>query len=389
MGFVYEEAVTADDGGLSERADEASRALASAAFCKALDDAPAPPLVTSMDRVVVLGIGGSALGARCVHEACAHGAQRPLIVVDNIDPEPFERAWELGDPDRTAWVVISKSGGTTEPLTQWKTLRERLGDRGELHVVTGPTGSLREAADAEGLNAYPVPVPVGGRFSLFTSAATVPLALAGHDVGALLSGAKAARDHCSQAGNAAARLASLLTAAQNTGRNVVTLWSYAERLESVGEWFRQLWGESLGKDGKGQTPVHCVGSTDQHSMQQLMVEGPPDKSVLVLSGPGDGSEMATILEAMRRATTSAMVRAGSPAATMRLGDYGEASVGALLMTLLCTTVLAGELMGVDPYGQPGVEAAKVATKQLLADPGGEADREIAKLLGEDDGQHCP
>ena len=124
-------------------------------------------------------------------------------------------------------------------------------------------------------------------------------------------------------------------------------------------------------------------------MQQLMVEGPPDKSVLVLSGPGDGSEMATILEAMRRATTSAMVRAGSPAATMRLDDYGEVSVGALLMTLLCTTVLAGELMGVDPYGQPGVEAAKVATKQLLADPGGEADREIAKLLGEDDGQHCP
>jgi glucose-6-phosphate isomerase len=196
----------------------------------------------------------------------------------------------------------------------------------------------------------------------------------------------------------------------------VTLWTYAERLETVGEWFRQLWAESLGKrlpDGTpvGQTPLHCVGSTDQHSIQQLMVEGPRDKVVLVLAGPvpeapagrglqpmfealGEAGEAGgeallwTILDAMRRATTAGMVRAGCPAATLRLDDWSEASVGALLMTFLCATVLGGELLGVDPYGQPGVEAAKIATKELLSGTGS-AEEEIRRLLGEGSGQRCP
>jgi len=140
--------------------------------------------------------------------------------------------------------------------------------------------------------------------------------------------------------------------------------------------------ESLGKHGKGQTPLHCVGSTDQHSIQQLMVEGPPDKVVLVLAAPVDDSEMGMILDAMRRATTAAMVRAGCPTSTLRLDDWSEATLGALLMTFLCATVLGGELLGVDPYGQPGVEAAKLATRALLDEPGGAEDRAIAALLGE-------
>ena len=145
-------------------------------------------------------------------------------------------------------------------------------------------------------------------------------------------------------------------------------------MKRFGLWLEQLIAESLGKDGKGQTPVHCIGSTDQHSIQQLMVGGPRDKIALVLAGPptgnlvapaghpgaGAGHAFSDILNAMRRATTAGMVRAGCPAATIHVDDWTERSVGTLLMVFLCATVLAGSLLEVDPYGQPGVEAAKIA-----------------------------
>ena len=383
-----------------ERARAADGRVTGAPFAVDLDAGHELPSRTSADCVVVLGIGGSALGARCVHEATRGKGHRPIHVVDNIDPEAFERVWAAVDPARTAWVVISKSGGTTETLAQCTLLRERLAHAGinaPLHVVTGPTGALAELAEAEGYPRYPVPEPVGGRFSVFTPAGTVPLALAGHDVAALIDGARAVRDDPSDA----ARLAALLCAGADDGRNVVAMWSYAERLEIVGEWFRQLWAESLGKvraDGTrvGQTPLHCVGSTDQHSIQQLMVEGPRDKMAVVLAGPptgdavapagepgaGAGHALSDILEAMRRATTDGMVRAGIPTVTLRLDAWTERDVGQLLMLFLAATVYGGELLGVDCYGQPGVEAAKVSTKELLADPDGEKAREIRARLGE-------
>ncbi|MHC4954397.1 MAG: glucose-6-phosphate isomerase [Planctomycetota bacterium] len=393
-------------------ADAAADAVTSAGFATDLDRASeALPPATSLDRVVVLGIGGSALGARCVHEATRTAAHKPIEVVDNIDPEAFESVWLSGDPARTCWVVVSKSGGTTETLAQFGVLRQRLresGATGEIYVVTGPTGALRAIAEAEGYPTGPVPEDVGGRFSVFTPAATMALALAGHDVAALLDGARAMRDHCATAGSASARLAALLAASARKGRNVVALWSYAERLETVGEWFRQLWAESLGKvraDGErvGQTPIHCVGSTDQHSIQQLLVEGPRDKVALVLAGPSTGSTvapageagagaghaLADILTAMRRATTAGMVKAGCPTATFTLNAWDERSLGELLTLFLAATVQAGPLFGVDPYGQPGVEAAKVATMDLLSQPDGDASQKIADLLGENDGVAVP
>jgi len=388
------------------RAHELDRdAVVQAGFALDLDRAYALPPPTASDRVVVLGIGGSALGARCVHEATRTTRHKPLVVVDNVDPEALERAWQGGEPARTCWVFVSKSGGTTETLAQAAVVRQRLAEAGSsarIHVVTGPSGPLRDWAGREGYPVYPVPEDVGGRFSVFTPAATVPLALAGHDVEALRDGARAMRDHCGRSDSAAALLASLLACGADAGRSVVALWSYAERLEILGEWFRQLWAESLGKvraDGTrvGQTPVHCVGSTDQHSIQQLMVEGPRDKLAIVLAGPptagtrvpddppcaASGHAMSGVLDAMRRATTAGMVRAGCPAATLHLEHWRERDLGALLMLFLAATVHGGELLGVDPYGQPGVEAAKLATADLLREPEGSAAREIAALLGED------
>ncbi|MGQ0612740.1 MAG: glucose-6-phosphate isomerase [Planctomycetaceae bacterium] len=417
MGIVYEEA-TAPEAVLPQKARERWRAAAaraasslpSAAFCAELDRTPPPTSRASADRVVVQGVGGSALGARAIHEARADPQALPMTVVDNIDPAVLEAAWRGGSPARTAWVVVSKSGTTTETLAQWAVVRKRLRDlraSPPIQVVTGEAGPLRDWARADKLPLHLVPEAVGGRFSVFTPAATVPLALAGHDVAAMLAGARAARANAS-AGGVAGRLAALLVGAYEHGRTVVTFWSYAARLQTVGAWFRQLWAESLGKrrpDGTrvGQTPVECVGSTDQHSIQQLMVEGPRDKAVLVVAGPGGeetacpadapgpaaGHTLHAVLEAMRRATTAEMVRAGCPAATIRLDAWDCASLGALLMTFLCATVVAGRLLEVDPFGQPGVEAAKAATKLLLSATGGTAATEIAALLGEGRGLRCP
>lgn len=414
MGFLLETSANGGDvASLAGRADAAARALPGTGFCRDLDAKkaalPAPP--AGCDRVVVLGIGGSALGARTVHEACGAGRAKPLVVVDNVDPRALEAAWRGGDPARTAWVAVSKSGTTTETLAQFAIVRERLraaGKTAPLCVVTGGKGPLLELARKERLPVYDVPEEVGGRYSVFTPAATVPLALAGLDAAALLDGARRAREGFSREGSAASRIAAFFASEAMGGRNVVALWCYAERLEPLGEWFRQLWAESLGKrraDGArvGQTPIHCVGSTDQHSVQQLMVEGPLDRAVLVLCGPADfdigtpggegsgagaGRTLGQILDAMRRATSAEMVRAGNPLLTARLEDWSERSMGALLMTLLGATVVAGALLGVDPFGQPGVEAAKLATKELLAKPGGDVDRAIARLLGEGGGLRC-
>jgi len=417
MGIRYEAARiegTGIDAGdlraLLADADRSAPALPSEAFAAALDRAPSPPPRARADRVVVLGIGGSALGARAVHEARSSPSALPLLVVDNGDPALLERAWRGGDPARTAWVVVSKSGTTTETLAQCGVVRERLaraGAWGATHVVTGASGPLRDLARRDGLPLHDVPEEVGGRFSVFTAAATVPLALAGIDVAPLVEGARAARAHAAQPGAIPARLAALLVAAARRGRSVVALWSYAERLETVGEWFRQLWAESLGKrraDGArvGQTPLPCVGSTDQHSVQQLLVEGPADKAAVVLAGPveedarcpegpfgaASGHALGAILGAMRRATAAEMVRAGIPTATLHLEDWSERTLGILLMSLLFATVAAGRLLGVDPYGQPGVEAAKVATKELLQKPGGARDRAIGETLGEGSGTRC-
>ncbi len=410
MGITYETASLEHTGldpaavaALGEEADRALDAVTAAAFVRDLETPVDLPPRTDADRIVVLGIGGSALGTRCVHESCVADGVVPIHVVDNIDPAAIEGALALGDPARTLWVPVSKSGGTTETLAQLFVIRERC-PKARLFAVTGPQGALRDFATAEGIPVATVPEPVGGRFSVFTPAGTVPLALAGHDVPGLLAGAKDAAARCGRPGSVAAQLAALLVAALRSGRNVVTVWSYAERLEIVGEWFRQLWAESLGKrrnDGQriGQTPVHCVGSTDQHSIQQLMVEGPRDKAAVVLAGPptaptvapagtagaGTGHALADILAAMRRATTAEMVRAGCPVATIKLDAWTEENVARLLMVFMAATALAGRLLDVDPYGQPGVEAAKIATQRLLSDPAGDADRRIAELLGEGNG----
>ena len=363
--------------------------------------------------VVVLGIGGSGLGALALRDAllgprwneggaAERGDVPRLHVADNPDPATFSVLLRRLDPGTTLFNVVSKSGSTAETMAQYLVARgwveSLLGaDRAPDHFVftTDPeVGALRRIAEEEGIAALPVPGNVGGRFSVLSSVGLFPAAACGVDVSGLLAGAADVVGRCGTdvlGANPAGVLAALLHAADaEFGRPVHVFMPYADRLRTVGLWFQQLWAESLGKSvDAGPTPVAAVGATDQHSLLQLLMEGPHDKVVLLVSaqhgGPDleipdlhrevpslaylGGKTLSGLLDAERRATTEALRRAGRPNATIVLDRVDEACVGALIMLLEIATVYAGALYGVDPLGQPGVEMGKRLTYGLMGRDG--------------------
>jgi glucose-6-phosphate isomerase len=389
------------------------RALARAC----LDHAAA--LDPAIDTMVVLGIGGSSLGPRAAYSALAPawdplrprspGMPRRLIFPDNVDPVTFAGLLELLPLERTVWNVVTKSGGTAETCAQLAIVVDRLdrelgAERARKHVVatTDPAkGALRKLADARGWATFPVPANVGGRFSVLTAVGLLPAAVAGLDVTGLLDGARAMRDRCLDpqlATNPALALATLLHHHHvERGRPIVVMMSYVDALYDTADWFRQLWAESLGKQGQGPTPIAARGATDQHSQLQLYAEGPDDKAYLFLSVGERGTEvrvpdneltrgapdfaylanrgLGELLDAELAGTSSSLKRRGRPVGSIRLARASAESLGALFMLLEAATAFAGPLYGVDPFDQPGVEEAKRLTFAALGRPGFEALRE--------------
>lgn len=366
------------------------------------------------EDVVVLGIGGSGLGAVTLRDALLgpFWNQRTdeerdhfprLHVADNPDPDTVRALLDRLDPARVLFDVVSKSGSTAETMAQYLVARKWVEDgvgaekaRGHFLFTTDPTaGVLRRIADAEGIPAVPVPENVGGRFSVLSPVGLVPAAVCGIDVDALLAGAAAMEARCRTpelADNPAGVLATLLHAADaDGGRPIHVLMPYADRLRSSALWFQQLWGESLGKDGRGPTPVASLGATDQHSLLQLFMEGPQDKVVVFVDVPVaddvpvpdlhpeipalsylGGHTLGELLDAERRATAEALRRRGRPSATLSMPSVDAASLGQFFMLLEIATVYAGALYGVDPLDQPGVELGKQLTYGLMGREGHEA-----------------
>lgn len=354
--------------------------------------------------VVVLGIGGSALGAIALRTALgAYGDVPRFHVVDNVDPGTFAALRERLAMDRTLWCVISKSGSTVETLAQYGIVRAWLKTIGlaptkHLVFVTDPSaGPLRAIATRDGIPAFAVPPNVGGRFSVLTPVGTLPAALAKYDVEALLAGALAMRDRCDTSTlseNPAGLLATLLWRAhQRVGQGTHVMMPYSDALQAIAPWFVQLWGESLGKrdaDGlpAGPTPVAARGATDQHSLLQLLMEGPADKVVafvrvgahpIDVTVPADGDipeaaafmrgrTLGELLDAEADATARALVSAGRPSITITLDRADARGLGELMMCLMLATVYAGALYRVNPLDQPGVEMGKRLAKDALARP---------------------
>lgn len=375
------------------------------------------------ENLVVLGIGGSSLGTRALADALLparwnelDGEGRDhfprLYVVDNPDPRSLSSLLDELEPGRTLFNVVSKSGSTAETMAQYLVadgwLRAELGGeeeaRGHFLFTTGPeAGALRRIADAEGVPSLPVPLNVGGRFSVLSPVGLFPAAVVGIDVAELLEGAAAMEERCRSRElreNPAGLLAVLLHAAHaDAGADVHVMMPYGDSLRTFGLWFQQLWAESLGKtvevDGEvrhvGPTPLAAVGATDQHSLLQLFMDGPRDKVVCFVSGaagdedleipdlhPGvdalsylGGRTMRELLDAEQAATAEALRRRGRPNLTVELDRPGPRALGGLLMLFEVATVVAGALYGVDPLDQPGVELGKRLTYGLMGRSGHE------------------
>ena len=371
------------------------------------------------DHVLVLGIGGSALGTKALLNALRSPAWNELdderreffprlTVLENVDPTSVAAALRRIDPRRVLVNVISKSGGTAETMAQYLVVRQwledALGAASYRHLVftTDPArGALRELAAREGIATLTVPPEVGGRFSVLSPVGLLPAALVGIDIEGLLAGAARAIERAETDDllrNPAALYAALHWAADtDLGARIHVLMPYSDRLREFAEWYRQLWAESLGKRvdraGRtvhtGPTPVGAIGATDQHSQVQLFMEGPFDKAItfVTIDRPAEdvaiperadlppdlaylpGHTLGELLTAEYEATSAALAQMGRMSCTLRFPELSAETLGEAIMFFQLATGYAGVWYGIDPFDQPGVELGKRLTYGAMGRPG--------------------
>ncbi|MDR1978190.1 MAG: glucose-6-phosphate isomerase [Synergistaceae bacterium] len=379
--------------------------------------------LATRDSIVQVGIGGSALGNLMLHGAllppywnerskAKRGGPR-FFMSDNVDPVDNRAIWELIDPESTAVIVVSKSGSTAETASNflffWEKLRDTLGEaaaRERVVVVTDKEkGILRPFVDETGCKSLILPEDVGGRFSVLSCVGLLSAWALGIDCKALLSGAAAVDESIAKAGsvleNPAWILAGLSYLHMKKGRNVNVLMPYVDALERFGEWFAQLWGESIGKDGQGSTPVRALGAVDQHSQIQLYTSGPDDKLYTILTvtqGQKDialpaapekafeklsylyGKSMDELRNFEAFATAAALSKEGRPVTTLSIPVLDAYHLGGLIQFYEYVTGMMGHLMQVNPFDQPGVEQGKNYTYGLMGRSGFENQaREVRAL----------
>jgi glucose-6-phosphate isomerase len=333
--------------------------------------------------VAVIGIGGSSLGIKAVNSLLdAKGPhKRKLHFFENSDPVDISRSMAKLTKEKTLFIVISKSGGTIETTSIFKTLIAHFGleldgaDRERVIVITDKGSGLSQFGDHHGLAQFNIPDNVGGRFSVLSAVGIVPLTLAGYDTAALLKGAGSFRSRFF-AGEESHLLEKACFLYEHSGSlSINVLFSYANDLENLTKWYVQLWGESLGKiDASGShvgtTPVGLIGSVDQHSFLQLLIEGPRDKTVTFISIEDfendlsipeislehiektdfiNGRTFNTLINAQCDATRESLVQSGVSVDGIVVEKINAEAIGALI----------GAMLLVNTYDQPGVELGKV------------------------------
>ncbi|MEP4379989.1 MAG: glucose-6-phosphate isomerase [Alphaproteobacteria bacterium] len=361
-------------------------------------------LSTHCDTVAVIGVGGSSLGAEAL---CALALTPPVDVrfLNNPDPRTVARFVAGVDLSRAGLVMVSKSGGTAETLALAMTLMPTLiaarGDDAVANygVVIAEPGDnpIRRLAALWDAPVIDHPVDIGGRYSALSAVGLLPAALAGLDIAAIRAGAVEALG-LNLAGEAIDDVPAALGAAvslallQSQGARMSVLMPYADALAPFARWYRQLWAESVGKNGHGTTPIDALGAVDQHSQLQLYLDGPKDKMFTIvtqqLAGRGErvSPELAThagaaylagqttgdLLAAEQEATIESLGAHGRPVRRIEVGRVDEAALGALMVHFMLETVTASFMMGVDPFDQPAVDDGKERARQRLADAAGAA-----------------
>lgn len=373
----------------------------------------------SIDAFVVLGIGGSALGPMAVQQAINHpyynelskekrGGFPKLYIMDNIDPEKLVYLFETIDIKNSLFNVISKSGSTSETMSQFMIVKEMLEnsmgkERAKEHIVCTTdksNGNLIKIAKEEGYKTFIIPPGVGGRFSQLTPVGLLPAAFCGIDVEAMLAGAAYMDELCKEESiykNPAYMYAILNYVSMNMGKNICVLMPYADRLKFISDWYAQLWAESLGKKydnqgnvvNTGTTPVKALGATDQHSQVQLYTEGPFDKIIVLIGvdkyreethipkiyedlpslGFLGGTTQSKLIQVQQIATEYALLKSEKLNMTITLPEVNEFTIGQILYFFEVATSFAGELMNINAFDQPGVEEGKNATYAMFGRPG--------------------
>ena len=379
--------------------------------------ATAKEIRKNCDNFVVLGIGGSALGPTAVFQSLCHLRHNELkrakrkapkfYVEDNVDPERMASLLDILDLDKTIFNVVTKSGATSETMSQyliiWDILKRRYGDKAKDHMIattSATKGNLIKIAKAEGLKTFYIPDGVGGRFSELCPVGLLPAAVLGIDIKAMLKGAEYMDKLCSKKDfkkNPALLSALLEYLSMKNGKNISVMMPYADSLRYIADWYCQLWGESLGKaqdnDGNyvyaGQTPVKALGVTDQHSQVQLYREGPFDKVITIIGVEkfraevtiSDGCEdmpdvnflcghtMSELINTERLATEYALTTANRLNYTIMLPEVNAFTIGELLYLFELETAYTGAMLNIDTFNQPGVEGGKNATYALFGRKG--------------------
>lgn len=371
------------------------------------------------EAFVVLGIGGSALGPIAVQQAINHpfynelprekrGGYPKFYVADNIDPDKLVTLFDVIDVKKSLFNVISKSGSTSETMSQFMIIKEMLEkelgkEEAKAHIVCttdAQHGNLRPIADTEGYKSFVIQAGVGGRFSELTPVGLLPAAMCGIDIEEMLAGAAYMDELCKTEDtfkNPGYMYAILNYLAMQKGKNISIVMSYVDSLKFVADWYAQLWAESLGKktdnDGNivrvGQTPVKAVGATDQHSQVQLYAEGPQDKVICFLGVDqykneitiphiyGDiptlgflgGATHSKLIKTEQMATEYALIVAEQTNMTITFPEVNEFTLGQIIYLFEVATGFAGELLNINAFDQPGVEEGKNATYAMFDRPG--------------------
>jgi glucose-6-phosphate isomerase len=350
--------------------------------------------------IVLIGIGGSSLGPKCILQALGGQTEKQVFIVDNIDPDEIQNVSQKLNFEETLFLVITKSGATPETIATYLYFREKA-DLAGLSVyehfvfVTDPQkGYLRELSRQENIPVFDIPENVGGRFSVLSNVGLLFAALIGVDVKRLLKGAdeinrKFLEDK--NGVNEAWQLAKIQYELGQKGKNIQVVLPYSSRLNSFGDWYVQLLSESIGKElslngekvNAGLTPIPAVGATDQHSQLQLFKEGPNDKLILFLNVLSfdfqvkipainhAGLEYLSnhtfnkLIQAEFEATKQSLAESNRPSLTIEITEVDAFHLGQLFQLFELSVACLGELYQIDTFNQPGVERGKVLTKEIL------------------------
>lgn len=367
------------------------------------------------DVLIVIGIGGSYLGARAVVEAVksynynllAKDTPQIYFIGNSISPSSLNEIVSLCDGKDVCVNVISKSGTTTEPAIAFRVFRELINSRYSKEeaakrifcTTDAHKGTLKELADKEGYETFVVPDDVGGRFSVLTAVGLLPIAVAGIDIDALMLGARNAQNELCDTDiekNPALKYAAVRNCFYNKGKKMECFVSYEPNMTMFNEWLKQLFGESEGKDGKGLFPVSCVFSTDLHSLGQYIQESGSDKmfetvvkfnnclnDYVIDEQEGNidglnflaGEKMSVVNDKARLGTLLAHTEGGVGNLIVEAEKLGAEEIGYLIYFFEKACAISGYILGVNPFNQPGVESYKKNMFALLGKPGYESEKE--------------